>query len=399
MLENIKLDIIYYNTQKDFEVEFNLCGCCRMRLLTAVANDIKSFISAIKVAVARSRVVLLCGKLYEDDGLLNIISKAIGRDFEEVDSSLYGIAGDGKTRLLKQSIPLVTESGKLIGCVIEQGPQAIIMISEDKNGRKEIMQNLVHPYIKELSKSSGDVTDETEKSQEEIIDTKSEIIPEPEALSAEEPADSKDFEEAVFEEQEAEENEAQTADETLTETEDEEELETVSLEDFGNAQNDEITEAGSKAEVQNEEGNDGAADEAEDLAEDKEDNSAEDSEDDNAAESNSAPLGLIYAIPDDDYADDDEPTHFSADVFKEYNENFSLIGHIDDEDEKPRRRGRYRRRSPIIPILISLVLCLAAVIIYFLLVKPTQAGIDIGENFSNLFSLALKEGAFLWMVW
>ena len=388
MLENIKLDIIYYNTQKDFEVEFNLCGCCRMRLLTAVANDIKSFISAIKVAVARSRVVLLCGKLYEDDGLFNIISKAIGRDFEEVDSSLYGIAGDGKTRLLKQSIPLVTESGKLIGCVIEQGPQAIIMISEDKNGRKEIMQNLVHPYIKELSKSSGDVTDETEKSQEEIIDTKSEIVPAPEALSAEEPADSKDYEEA----------EELNADEQITETDDDE-LETVSLEDFGNAQNDEATEDDAKTEVENEEENDDAADEAEDLAEDKEDNSAEDSEGDNAAESNSAPLGLIYAVPDDDYADDDEPTHFSADVFKEYNENFSLIGHIDDEDDNPRRRGRYRRRSPIIPILISLVLCLAAVIIYFLLVKPTQAGIDIGENFSNLFSLALKEGSSLWRVW
>ena len=48
MLENIKLDIIYYRTPKDFEMEFNLCGCCRMRLLNSIADDIKSLINCMK---------------------------------------------------------------------------------------------------------------------------------------------------------------------------------------------------------------------------------------------------------------------------------------------------------------------------------------------------------------
>ena len=31
-MTNLKVDIIYYKTSSDFELEFNLTGCCRMRL-------------------------------------------------------------------------------------------------------------------------------------------------------------------------------------------------------------------------------------------------------------------------------------------------------------------------------------------------------------------------------
>jgi RNA polymerase sporulation-specific sigma factor len=223
VLENIKVDVIYYGTQKDFEMEFNLCGCCRMRLLTATADNLKSFLNCIKVAVARSRVILLFGELYGEAGLFNIISKAVSRDFEEVENPVYGIAGDSKTRLLKQSIPLVTSNGKLMGCVIEQGPQAIIMISDDKDGRKEIMQNLVHPYIKELSKSEGGIATD---SVLETVANEPEISSAPEHEALDEPCEI---------EEEINKNGTQTEDleQSLDEgNENEEELETVSLEDF-----------------------------------------------------------------------------------------------------------------------------------------------------------------------
>lgn len=359
MLENIKLDIIYYDTQKDFEMEFNLCGCCRMRLLTAEAENLKSFVNCIKVAVARSRVVLLCGELYGEAGLLNIISKAVGRDFEEVENTLYGIAGDGKTHILKQSIPLVTSSGKLLGCVIEQGPQAIIMISNDKDGRKEIMQNLVHPYIKELSKSeSGALSDlvaENDKNESEIFNS-----PEPEALEESDKIIENDATVDASESNAQEEESEQSLDEC---DKNEEELKTVSLEDFA-------TENETVAFVE-----DTTAD----------DTNGDALENDHVLPTNS---GLVFAEGDD--ADDESyETVFSADVFKKYNETFSLISPVNDKNGRY-KHGRNRGNSTIILILFCLVLCLLAVIIYFLLVKPAQSGIDIVENFNNLFSFALK---------
>ena len=354
MLENIKVDVIYYGTQKDFEMEFNLCGCCRMRLLTATADDLKGFLNCIKVAVARSRVILLCGELYAEEGLLNIISKAVGRDFEAVENPVYGIAGDCKTRLLKQSIPLVTSNGKLMGCVIEQGPQAIIMISADKDGRKEIMQNLVHPYIKELSKSEGGIATDL------VLET---VANEPEISGS---SEHEVLDEPCEIEEEINENETQTEDleQSLDEgNENEEELETVSLEDFA---------------TQNEA--DAFLDDT--IADDTVEDAAEN---DNVLPHNSS---LVFAECEDNEEDDNE-TVFTADVFKKYNETFSLIDPVNDRNGRY-KHGRNRGNSAIILILFCLVLCLLAVIIYFLLVKPAQAGIDIVENFNNLFSFALK---------
>ena len=39
VFENFKIDLIYYNTQTDFEMEFNLCGCCRMRTFNDKCTD------------------------------------------------------------------------------------------------------------------------------------------------------------------------------------------------------------------------------------------------------------------------------------------------------------------------------------------------------------------------
>ena len=44
MLYNLRSDIIYYKSSSDFELEFNLCGCCRMRLLTDKPSNKKAFV-------------------------------------------------------------------------------------------------------------------------------------------------------------------------------------------------------------------------------------------------------------------------------------------------------------------------------------------------------------------
>ncbi len=362
MLENIKLDIIYYGAQKDFEMEFNLCGCCRMRLLTTVAEDLKDFLNCLKVAVSRSRVVLLCGELYGEAGILSIISKAVGRDFEEVENHLYGIAGNGKTRLLKQSIPLVSSSGKLLGCVIEQGPQAIIMISNDKAGRKEIMQNLVHPYVKE--KSKFETASDTNLG---LVNTESEpdILISPEAQALEVPLET---EEEIDEAPIQADTEAEKSELSLGDTNDSaEELETVSLEDFS-AKNESAT-----LEV--------------DIT--REDTDEEFIENDNVLPNNG---GLV--LPENFDEDEADEAVFDSDIFKKYNEDYSLINPANNRNNH--KKGRNRGSSPIILILFCLVLCLIGVMVYFLLVKPAQAGIDIGENFHNLFSFVLKGVYRLW---
>ena len=52
MFQNVKVDIIYYKTNTDFEMEFNLCGCCRMRLLTDKSPDRKTAVHSLARAVS-----------------------------------------------------------------------------------------------------------------------------------------------------------------------------------------------------------------------------------------------------------------------------------------------------------------------------------------------------------
>lgn len=151
MLQNIKVDVIYYFTSTDFEMEFNLCGCCRMRLLTDKAADRKGFIHMLSRAVSRSRVIICCGPLFGDTGLIKGVAAAIGKSVVTVDNSAYGIKDSAEIGIIEGAMPLVTSDGIFGGCIIESGPQAIIMLSESKAIRKNIMTSLIHPYIEELS--------------------------------------------------------------------------------------------------------------------------------------------------------------------------------------------------------------------------------------------------------
>lgn len=151
MVQNLKVDIIYHMSPSDFEMEFNLSGCCRMRLLSGKTTDKKSFIKTLARDVSRSRVIIACGPLFGNDGLITTVGTAIGRGVALCDNKTYGIKEDQPIHIINGSTPLVTPDGYFGGCIIESGPQTIILLTENRAFRKMIMQNLIHPYIEEIS--------------------------------------------------------------------------------------------------------------------------------------------------------------------------------------------------------------------------------------------------------
>ena len=150
MLQNIKIDIIYYKSDTDFEMEFNLGGCCRMRLLTGKSFDEKTTVHCLARAVSRSKVIMVVGPLFGKKGIINIISTAIGSKTETINKAAYKITCAEEIEIIKNSTPLITPEGFFGGCIIENGPQTMILLSDSKNIRKPIMKNLIHPYIEKL---------------------------------------------------------------------------------------------------------------------------------------------------------------------------------------------------------------------------------------------------------
>lgn len=150
MLQNLKVDIIYYKTNTDFEMEFNLCGCCRMRLLTDKASDKKTLVHDLARAVSRSRVIIIAGKLSGEEGIIETTAKSIAKTLTEIDKSMYGIKSEESISVINGATPLVTPDGEFGGCVIESGPQSMILLSDDRELRKAVMKTLIHPYIEEL---------------------------------------------------------------------------------------------------------------------------------------------------------------------------------------------------------------------------------------------------------
>ncbi len=151
MLQNLKVDIIYHLVPSDFEMEFNLGGCCRMRLLTEKTQDRKSFVNSLAKSVDRSQVIIICGPLFSESGLISTVASAIGKSLSVVDTAKFSINSSEEIRIIDGSVPLVSKDGYFGGCVIESGPQSIILLTENKMLRKSIMKNLIHPYIEELS--------------------------------------------------------------------------------------------------------------------------------------------------------------------------------------------------------------------------------------------------------
>ena len=198
MFQNIKVDNIFYKTPTDFEMEFNLSGCCRMRLLTDKAPDRIVLVNQMVRAVSRSRIIIVSGTLFGEDSIIETCSKAIGKPLAEIDNKQFGIDSDENISVIKDSVPLVSKEGIFGGCIIEQGPQTLILLTENKSIRKGIMQNLIHPYIQEIVASElvekeepakepvEEITEESvEEIQEDITDTAEELPQESEEATEE----------------------------------------------------------------------------------------------------------------------------------------------------------------------------------------------------------------------
>lgn len=170
MLENFKTDIIYYNTASDFELEFNICGCCRMRLFNDKCKDKKSLLLSLSRAVSRSRVIIVTAPLFAENNIFKTIASAIGKDTEIIDNNQYNIASDAEITVIKDSLPLVTEDGVFGGCIIESGPQSLIILTDNKALRKTLMKNLIHPYIKEVASGNEEEEDNTPPNTEIITE-------------------------------------------------------------------------------------------------------------------------------------------------------------------------------------------------------------------------------------
>ncbi len=203
MLQNFKADIIYYNTQTDFELEFNLCGCCRMRLLNDKCSDKKTLLLSLSRAVSRSRVIIITAPLFNGDSITKTIATSIGSTAEKLDNSAYNVVSDNDIDIIKGSTPLVTGDGIFGGCIIASGPQTLILLTDNKSVRKNIMKTLIHPYIEELATSDApqsqaepqdhnqiitepDLPEENEETYEEVADELEEMLVTDEAEEMEE---------------------------------------------------------------------------------------------------------------------------------------------------------------------------------------------------------------------
>lgn len=193
MLKNLKVDIIYYNTPSDFEFEFNLGGYCRCRILNSKCATLKETIEKLALAVTRSTVVIIVGKLLGENGFVAPVAKSIGKELAPVDHRKFHISSPEPISLIEGSLPLVTNAGDFGGCIIESGPQSIVMLTDDKPLRDKISSELLSFYLTSLSRIPDDEieiinkenTVEKEQHKEEIAEETENVI-EPEAEETEE---------------------------------------------------------------------------------------------------------------------------------------------------------------------------------------------------------------------
>lgn len=201
MFQNIKTDIIYYKTNTDFEMEFNLCGCCRMRLLSDKCSDKKALVHSLARAVSRSTVIIMVAPLFSEENTMKIVAEAIGTTTDIVNNKEFGISSNDEIDIIKNSTPLVTADGVLGGCIIESGPQSLIILTDNNHVRKTIMKTLIHPYIRDIYTSNAST--ESILPNEEVAEATEDAIQD----VSEEPILKSTFEEAAvdpsFENEEA----------------------------------------------------------------------------------------------------------------------------------------------------------------------------------------------------
>lgn len=326
-MQNLKVDIIYHQTQSDFEMEFNLCGCCQMRLLNDKTSDKKGFVKALARDVSRSRVVVACGPLFGNEGIINLVGTAIGNGVSLCDNKTYGINGEQEIYIINGSTPLVTPDGYFGGCIIESGPQTIILLTENKAFRKAIMQNLIHPYIEEIS----------------FIPTKSSHLPLSSSKDGELPATSEDTAYIT------------NSDDYEDDFEEDAEL----LEDVQNEHNIEFVMDG------------------------EEDNQEQDLKEPVAEIDSDYNLMLTEV----DKESSNDPHYSETYQPSESDKLFLISDSATTENEKPTNKNVSRSLDVAIVILVLLLLLAILALVYFIVLRPITMGVSVRDYIYAIFGL------------
>lgn len=354
MFQNVKVDVVYYKTNTDFEMEFNLCGCCRMRLLTDKAPDRRTLVHSLARAVSRSKVIIVVGVLFGEESIINTVAGAIGSKTEIADNKASGINSKDEIEIISGSTPLVTPEGYFGGCIIENGPQTMILLSESKNIRKPIMQTLIHPYIEQLC--ADELTERANAVPPEPLTDIAVPVTEPVAEAVVEPETVEALEEAEKTEEPAEE-------EAVTDTI-EENTEEAPVE--------EETEA--KVESENEENEESSVEVSGGMIfEEENELITEDSSED----------GGLYA----------EPMSMNRRQAKLLNETYAQLedGELDVDEENIVQGYRRNLRFDLPMLIIAIVLLvLVAVLSYCIFYIPAKNGISSGEYIREIFDVLFK---------
>ncbi|MBR2044191.1 MAG: hypothetical protein IJ946_07620 [Clostridia bacterium] len=363
MLKNLKIDIIYYDTPSDFEFEFNLGGCCHSRVLNNKTASPKEMIDCLSKAVNRSRVILIIGKLSGNDGLYSLISKAIGASLTNANAEEYGINDGEDTTIIAGAVPLVSSDGVLAGCIMESGPQSIILLPGAKSLRKDVAENLVFQYITAVSHTPDTetvITNEQASENEEVTENPLEEIKE-EVTDIAEPV-TEDLEETVAS------NDSKEAEAITENAVSENEAETIEEAEGDN----EVFEAEAITEETQ------AVEEPEEQTENKV--SSDDSFIDIFAEETEKDTEQGADIDDNyiynsDHGDEIEVAEDSLDEDDEDDEDY-------DETEK-----HLSGLDVFIWVIIGLLFIIAALLVYLLVYIPLRNGVNVIEYFNQLLNI------------
>ena len=166
---SLKTEIIYLKCATDFEFEFNLNAAVQMRLFTECPADDKAFLSALSLAVSRSRAIIITSKF--DEALITKLAGSIGFKTETIVPEEYGITKMETDKLITGGVPLVTEDGIYAGIILESGPQSLIIITNERKTRKALMNMLVHTYLLDVANSVNSAPVVAETNTDATIDT------------------------------------------------------------------------------------------------------------------------------------------------------------------------------------------------------------------------------------
>lgn len=336
MVQNLKVDIIYHSTASDFEMEFNLCGCCRMRLLSDKTTDRKGFVKALARDVSRSRIIIACGPLFGDDGLINTVALAIGSGVALCDNKTYGINSDESIHIISGSTPLVTPDGYFGGCIIESGPQTIILLTENKTFRKSIMQNLIHPYIEEISYLPTKAVPVAPTDKDPSPEFETAVSEEENYLtSPDEEYGDDDFKENVYE--------------TATTSEDQHNIEFVMDGDSDTPESEPLPSG-------------------------------------NSPDNSDRTFDNMYTEIE---TPDDIKSRYQNPYTPSEGDQMFIASVERDEEEKP-TKGKNRLRTMDITIVVLVLLLLLAILalVYFVVLRPITMGISTGDYLKEIFGLA-----------